>query len=196
LLTFHLRVDNAVSGEQVHAGLLRCQVRIDPTRRRYQTVEQEALRDLFGEPGRWGQTLHSLLWTHTSFTLPAFTGRAAVEMTVPCTFDFNVAATKYFHALGDGEVPLLLLFSGTVFHVEPDGELCVAQVPWDREAAYRLPVGVWRDMMDHYYPNSAWLCLPRDVFERLSRYKIEQGLPTWEQALERLLQTTEEASRP
>ncbi len=194
LLTFHLRVDNA-SGEPIHAGLLRCQVRIDPGRRRYQHAEQEALRDLFGEPERWGQTVRSLLWAQTSVTLPAFTDSAAVSMPVPCTFDFNVAATKYFHALGDGEVPLLLLFSGTVFHEGPDGQLCVAQVPWDREAAFRLPVAVWRAMMDHYYPNSAWLCLPRDLFDRLGRYKAEHGLPTWEQALERLLQGAREASR-
>jgi divalent metal cation (Fe/Co/Zn/Cd) transporter len=42
-------------------------------------------------------------------------------------------------------------------------------------------------MMDFYYPNIAWLCLHREVFERLAQYKMDHGIPTWEQALERLL---------
>jgi len=42
-------------------------------------------------------------------------------------------------------------------------------------------------MMDHYYPNTAWLCLRRDVFERLHRYKVERAIPTWEQALESII---------
>ena len=105
-----------------------------------------------------------------------------MDLPVPCTFDFNVAATKYFNALEEGEVPLSLLFSGTVFQDVTDSGLQVAQIPWDREATFRLPVQVWKEMMDHYYPNSAWLCLRKDVFDRLQQYKSKQGLPTWEQA--------------
>jgi hypothetical protein len=104
---------------------------------------------------------------------------------VPCTYDFNVAVTKYFDALDNGEVPLTLLFSGTVFY--ENGALQAAPIPWDREASYRLPVSVWRDMMEHYYPNSAWLCLRKDVFDRLYEYKRRRALATWEQALESLL---------
>lgn len=48
--------------------------------------------------------------------------------------------------------------------------------------------------MDIYYPNSAWLCLRRDVFDRLSRYKMRRGIPTWEQTLESLLRDVEEES--
>jgi hypothetical protein len=187
LLTFHLGIRNAVASEAVHAAVLRCQVRIDPTRRRYTPAEQEGLRDLFGEPARWGQTLRGMLWTHTNVMVPGFTGEVEVELPVPCTFDFNVAATRYFAALEDGEVALLLLFSGTVFFEGPAGEPRVEQVPWDREAHFRLPVRAWREMMDHYYPGSAWLCLRRDTFERLLHYKTACGLPSLEQALERLL---------
>ena len=50
-----------------------------------------------------------------------------------------------------------------------------------------MPVSVWREMMDQHYPNSAWIYLHRDVFERLLAYKREHGLPTWEATLERLL---------
>src|SRR5262249_36757096 len=98
---------------------------------------------------------------------------------------------KYFAGLDDGEVPLRLLFSGSVFHAGDDGALRVAPIPWSKEAEYRLPVRVWRAMMDLYYPDSAWLCLRRDTFERLYRYKVGRGLPTGERAVARRLAAAE-----
>jgi hypothetical protein len=196
LLVFKLRVTEATGETPIHAVALRCQVRIEPARRRYGGRDHERLRDLFGEPQRWSQTLRSMLWTHTSVVVPPFTGSAVVDLPVPCTYDFNVAAAKYFYALEDGEVPLCLLFSGTVFHAAEDGALQVAQIPWEKEAHFRLPVPAWKGMMEHYYPNSAWLCLRKDVFDRLYRYKVGRGLPTWEQALEGLLPTTDEHRTP
>lgn len=187
LLSFKLRLANAVSEEPVHTVALRCQIQIEAARRRYGATEQERLLDLFGEPERWGQTLRTMLWTHTSIVVPPFTGHTVVDLPVPCTFDFNVAAAKYFAGLEDGEVPLNLLFSGTVFYEDGVAGLQVAQIPWDREAKYKLPVPVWKEMIDRYYPNSAWLCLRRDVFDRFYQYKMRCGLPTWEQALESLL---------
>lgn len=171
----------------IHAVLLRCQVRIEPGRRGYETAEQERLRDLFDRPERWGQTVRSLLWTHLSTTLPPFDHQITVDLQAPCTFDFNVSATKYFHALHGGEVPLSLLFSGTIFYQGAGTGLQVAQVPWEKEATFRLPVRVWKEMMEHYYPNCAWLCLRRDAFDRLEEFKRRHGLPTWEAAFERLL---------
>ena len=191
LLAFKLRISNRDAEEPIHTIALRCQIMIDTARRGYRGEDQERLRDLFGEPERWGQTLRPMLWTHTSVVVPSFTGGTVVELPVPCTFDFNVAATKYFAGLADGEVPLNLQFSGTVFYVAESGALQVAQIPWEKEARYRLPVLVWNQMMDIYYPNTAWLCLRRDVFDRLYRYKVRHGIPTWEQAIERML--TEDA---
>ncbi len=136
-----------------------------------------------------------MLWTHTSLVVPQFTGSTVVDLPVPCTFDFNVAATKYFYALEDGEVPLCLLFSGTIFYVNDEGFLQVSQISWEKEANYRLPVQVWKEMMAHYYPNIAWLCLNQDVFDRLYQYKSHRGLPTWEQALTTLLDASEEEVR-
>ena len=153
-------------------------------------AEQEGLRDLFGEPGRWGTTLKSLLWTQCQAIAPAFKGSVVVELLVPCSWDLSVAASKYFYALDGGEVPLLLLFSGTVFHTAPDGALQAAMVPWSKEARFRLPVSVWRQMMDHYFPLTAPLTLSREVFDRLNRFKVDQGLPTVEQAVLRLLART------
>jgi hypothetical protein len=187
LLVFKLRLTNADADEAIHAVALRCQIRIEPARRGYGADEQPRLLDLFGEPHRWGRTLRSMLWTHATVMVTPFTGTVSVDLHVPCTYDFNVAATKYFYALEGGEVPLTLLFSGTVFHAATDGSLQVAPIPWEKETGFRLPVAIWKEMMAQYYPNSAWLCLRKDVFDRLDRYKRERGLPTWEQAVEGLL---------
>lgn len=194
-LNFQLRITDAAGAEAlpIPAVALRCQIRIEPTRRRYGPTEQEHLLDLFGEPTRWGQTLRSMLWTHTSMIVPPFTGRTLVDLPVPCSYDFNVAANKYFYALEDGVVQLSLLFSGTIFHTaDPDGTLQVSPISWEKEAEYRLPVQVWKEMMELYYPNCAWLCLRQDVFDQIYLYKSRLGLPTWEQAMEHLLDSTRE----
>jgi hypothetical protein len=184
---FELNIRNADPNETIHTVVLRCQIQIEVARRKYSGQDQEQLRDLFGEPERWGQTLRSLLWTHASAVVPQFTGSTTVSLQVPCTFDFNVAATKYFHGLGDGDIPLCLMFSGTVFYQAGDGSLLIAPIGWDKETRFRLPLKTWRDMMDIFYPNTAWLSLRRDVFEMLQEYKVRHGIPTWEQTIEKLL---------
>jgi hypothetical protein len=194
LLGLTLHVESVPEGEVIHTIALRCQIQIDATRRRYQPEEQAQLTDLFGEPDRWSRTLRSLLWTHASIVVPRFAGSTTVELPVPCTFDFNVAATKYFAALSDGDIPLCLLFSGTVFYENESG-LRVAPIPWDKEARFRLPAAAWREVIDSYYPNSAWLCLRRDVFHRLNVFKMRRGTPTWEQVFEDLLAETSEGVR-
>src|ERR1700694_4895013 len=194
-LLFKLRIRNAVANETIHSVGLRCQIQLEVTRRQYSAEDQNQRRDLFGEAERWGQTLKTMLWTHASVVAPAFQDTAVVDLPVPCTFDFNVAATKYFHGLAGGDVPLCFLFSGTVFYAGADGGLQVSPIPWDKEARFRLPVKAWNEMMDIYYPNSAWLCLRRDVFERLYQYRVAHGIPTWEQTLERVLPALEEAGK-
>jgi hypothetical protein len=186
-IAFQLDVVNAVGGQAVHTIALNCQIQIEVTRRRYSSEEQQQMLDLFGEPSRWSQTLRNLLWTNISVILPGFKGSTQAELRVPCTFDFNVAATKYFNGLVSGEVPLIMLFSGTVFYADSDGFLQVAPIPWEQETKFRLPIEVWRQMMDIYYPNGNWLHVRRDVFDRLHRYKMQRGIPTWEQALESIL---------
>jgi hypothetical protein len=190
-LAFKLRIENAIADEMIHTVALRCQIQIDVTRRRYTEVEQSRMRDLFGEPDRWSQTLRSMLWTHASVVVPSFHGSTITDIPVPCTFDFNVAATKYFEGLTDGEIPLHLMFSGSIFYADADEVLQVVPISWEQEARFKLPVKVWRDMMDSYYSNSVWLSLRRDVFERLYQYKTQHGIPTWEQALEKVLPVEE-----
>ena len=184
-ITFKVRVTNSESGT-IHSIALRAQVQIEPVRRRYTPDEQEHLKELFGEPERWSKSLHPLLWANVNVTAQAFTGSTVIEIPVPCTFDFNVAITKYIYGLEEGELPTTLLFSGTVFHAGGMG-LQVAQIPWDRDASYRLSINVWKQMMDTYYPNTAWLSLRRDVFDRLYEFKSRNGIPTWEQTFEKML---------
>jgi hypothetical protein len=191
-LVFKLGISNAKTDEAIQTVALRCQIMIEATRRHYNAEEQERLRDLFDEPSRWSQTLRTMLWTHASSIVTPFTGKTMVDLPVECTFDFNIAATKYFAGLEGGEVPLLLQFSGTIFYTGANGMLQVAQISWTKETKYRLPVSVWREMMEIYYPNTAWLALRRDVFDRLHQYKISSGIPTFEQALEKLLSSDED----
>jgi Family of unknown function (DUF6084) len=186
-LALRLRLEQAEPRREIQTIALQCQVRIEPSQRRYDPSSHAALSDLFGEPERWSKTVRSMLWLHTSAIVPSFSDKVSVKLPLPCSFDFNVAATKYFYGLDDGDVPLCLLFSGTIFYQAEDGNLQVAQIPWEKEASYRLPVEVWRSMMDHYYPHSAWLQLDRDAFEKLADYKRRHSIPTWDRAIERLL---------
>src|SRR5215813_6809131 len=114
-LNFRLEIRNAISDEPIHTIALRCQIQLETTRRRYTFEEQKRMIDLFGESDRWSQTLRTMLWTHTSAIVTPFVGNTVVDLPVPCSYDFNLAATKYFAGLENGEVPLCLQFSGTVF---------------------------------------------------------------------------------
>jgi hypothetical protein len=190
-----LRVANR-QADRVHAVALDCQVRIDAQRRRYDDRERQRLAELFGEPRRWSQTLRSLLWAHARVSVPPFEGETTVLLHVPCTADFNVLAAKYFNALDRGTVPVGLLFSGSVFHAGPGGALTVARIPWSAEATFDLPVAVWHELLDLYYPNTTWLTLRMDSFERLQAYRASRGLLTWEQALDALLAGAGGEQRP
>jgi hypothetical protein len=192
LLSFKLRVANSGHEDAIHTVVLRAQIQIEVTRRHYTREEQTKLLDLFGESDRWGQTLRNLLWTNAIVIVPPFGKETIVDLQVPCTFDFNVAATKYFHGLADGNLPLNFLFSGTVFYPDGNDQLQVAPISWEKEAKFKLPLKTWKDLIDHYYPNSAWLYLRRDVFDRLYRYKVRHGITSWEQVIERVLAGTEE----
>ena len=189
-LLFKLHITNARPAISIYSVMLRSQIQIAAPRRRYSLQEKESLLDVFGEPPRWGETLRPLLWTHANVVAPQFSDEITIDLPVPCTYDFEVVSTRYFDALEDGEIPLTFLFSGTMFYVGAMGNLQVGQISWQKEAAYRLPVAAWRAMIQHYYPNSAWLRLHKDVFEQLTRYKATHGLTTWDETLTRLLEAT------
>ncbi|MEO8217478.1 MAG: DUF6084 family protein [Acidobacteriota bacterium] len=186
-IAFKLRVTNADPDEVIRNVTLQCQIQIEPVRRQYAPEEQKKLLDLFGEPSRWGTTLKTLLWTVLPVNISSFTGSTVVEVLVPCSFDFNVATTKYLHGLDAGEIPLRFLFSGSIFYDDDEGRLQITQISWNCESTFRLSAATWKEMMDFHYPSSAWLCVPREIFERLLEFKTERGIPTWQQALEDLI---------
>jgi len=184
-LAFKLRISE-LTGQPVHAMVLRVQIRIEPQRRRYADDESELLTHLFGERSRWGETLKPFQFTTVSVAVPGFTGATEIDAEVPCTYDLEVAAGKYFHALSEGVVPMVLLFSGTVFGKGGPG-FWVEQVPWHTQAECRMPVAVWDELVSRYFPNVAWIKLPRDTVDALLKYKAEHAIPTWEAAIEQLL---------
>ncbi|HZQ33172.1 MAG TPA: DUF6084 family protein [Mycobacterium sp.] len=177
------RVGATAAGEDpVHAIALRCQVRIEPLRRRYSDDEAAGLLDLFGPRERWSATQRTFLWLHSTVMVPGFAGVTEVELPLECTYDFEVTASKYMHALRDGTIPLQFLFSGTVFTRGAHG-FAVQQVPWDREDRYDLPVSVWRDLMNAHYPNSGWVRLNRDTLDALAAYKSAHGMLGFDDAV-------------
>jgi hypothetical protein len=184
-LRFALAIDAGAAA--VRSVMLDVQVRIAATQRGYDAAEQALLGDLFGEPKQWADTLRSLLWTRASLVVPPFEGSTVVDLDVPCTYDFDVAAAKYLAGVRDGEIPLELLFSGTVFYAGASGAIQINRISWNAEAAHRLPVRVWRETMDHYFPNSAWLRLDRDAFERLVAFRARRALTSWEAVVDALL---------
>ena len=191
-LQFAIRIAET-TGARIHAIALRCQVRIEPQQRRYNEREAERLLDLFGEMARWGDTLKPMQFANLSVMVPGFQGSTDLLLGVPCTYDFEVAAAKYFHSLEDGEVPLLLLFSGTVFLKSRDGFM-VEQIPWEKECRFLMPVTVWRALMDLYFPNSAWIRIRRETLDALQSFKSHRALPTWDDAFEALLKESRDAS--
>ena len=184
-LSLILRISET-SGQRVEAIALRCQIRIEPARRRYSGVEAERLNDLFGDTERWADTLKPLQFSTVATMVPGFSGACEADLPVPFTYDLEVGSARYFDSLEAGEIPLLLLFSGTVFTLT-DGRMQVQQVPWSKEAAYRLPVSVWREAIDAHFPNSAWIKMSRQTLEELQRFKSARALPTWDRTLEALL---------
>lgn len=190
MLRFSLAID--AGGMAVRSVMLDVQLRIAATQRGYNEAEQSQLGDLFGAPHRWADTLRSLLWTHATLVVAPFEGATVVDLLVPCTYDFDVAAVKYLAGVQAGEIPLDLLFSGTVFYAGAGGALQINRISWNAEAAYRLPVQVWRDTMDHYFPGSAWLRLDRETFDRLVAFRARRALIGWEATLDALLAPQEE----
>jgi hypothetical protein len=188
-LTLRLRIAET-SGAKVAAIALRCQVRIEPQRRRYSAEEAARLHDLFGDTGRWAETVKPIQLAALSTMVPTFTGSIDHDLALPVTYDMEIASAKYFTALDDGVIPLLLLYSGTVFSVE-DGRMSVAQVPWSKETAFPLPVHVWRDTVARHFPDSAWLRVGLETMDRLRHYKSRNALPTWDSTLAALLSSAD-----
>lgn len=186
-LRFALRIDSR-DGRPIRSILLDTQIQIAARRRPYDAAAHDRLFELFGPVANWGTSLRTLLWTRTTLVVPPFTGTTTVDLHVPCSYDLEVVASRYFDALADGEVPLEFLFSGTVFAGTP---LQATRISWEEEAEYRLPVQVWKETMDRHFRGTAWLRLGKDAFDRLSAYKSRRALASWDEAVDGLLEGSE-----
>jgi len=192
LLHFKLKVTTPAT-EPIQALILNAQIQIQSPQRSYTDAEKKRLVELFGTPERWGQTLQNRLWAHANTTTGSFTRETETILPVPCSYDLNLASAKFFYALDSGDVPLLFLFSGSVFYSTPEGRLQVERVSWNKECTCALPVRTWKDLMEQHYPNSGWLYLQRETFDRLCEFKRRHGLPTWERAMDQMLASIDAA---
>jgi hypothetical protein len=188
-LSFALGVSEA-EGRDIRSMLLDVQVQIDARRRSYDARAHDRLFELFGPVEQWGRSLRTLLWTRTTVVVGPFRHHGGIDLPVTCTYDLEVAAASYFASLEGGEVPVELLFSGTMFYRTPNG-LQTALVSWSSEAVHRLPLAVWRQAMDQHFSGAAWLRLSRETLDRLHAYKSAGALPTWEAAFDSLLERAE-----
>ena len=189
-LTFELRVE-APAEVAVRSVMLDVQVQIAARRRPYDDAAQARLGELFGAPERWGATLRTLPWTRATVVVPPFRGRTSVELPVTCSYDLEVAASSYFNGLEEWEVPLEFLFSGSVFYADRDGRLQTTRITWESDAEFALPVATWKRAIERHFPGAAWLRLDRESFDRLHAYRTRNAMPSWEAAIESLLEARE-----
>lgn len=189
-LAFRMRASES-EGHEVYTIALSAQIHVDPAQRSYDPTTRERLVELFGAPERWAATTRSFLWQRTDVLVPSFADETEFDLQVPCTYDQEIAATKYFSSLPDGEVPLTFHLSGTIFYRGEHDRLQLVQVPWACSAPFRMPVGVWQELVDRYYPMSGWVALHRDTLDQLGRYKADRGLPTFDACVAELLEGAE-----
>ena len=176
------------AGRQVYMLALTIQLMIEPARRAYDEATRERLVELFGAPERWAVTTRSLVWSTLDVVVPAFTGTTMVTVPIACHYDLELAAAKYLHSIPDGEAPLALHFNGMVYYPADDGGLQIVLLPWSNSIGFRMPVRVWRETIEHYYPGTAWVGLRAGTFEALQRAKLHRGLATLDATVAALLQ--------
>ena len=169
-------------------------IEIEPSKRRYDDAERERLVELFGEPERWASTTSSLRWAQAQALVPSFTGSTRFGLELPCTYDHEVGATKYFNGLSGGEAPLRFHFNGTVIWEDDDGRMQLTQVPWDCSARFEMPVEVWRTMIEASYPFRGWIAARRgDDRAPRATSRPSRALPTFDATVAELLDGLGEA---
>lgn len=186
MLAFDIQVSET-SGRPVYMLALTVQLMIEPARRAYDESTHERLVELFGAPERWAVTTRSLLWATLDVVVPAFTHTTSVTVPIACHYDLELAAAKYLHALCDGEAPLALHFNGMVYYPGEDGGLQIVLLPWSNSIGFRMPVRVWQETIEHYYPGTAWVGLRAETLEALQRAKLRRGLATLDATVAALL---------
>ncbi len=191
-LVFRLAVTRS-GGGPVRSVLLTTAIRIDAARAAYEHADVPALAELFGQPEQWATSLRPLAWTRLTTVVPPFDTHTSIDLEVPCTGDCERALHTYFRALRSADVPLELLFNGTVFHTAVDGRLSTAQLPWDTETACRLPAAHWRELTARYFGPGSWVRLSSETGDRLGAYRTVHGLVDADRTVAALLDLAERA---
>ena len=185
-LRFELHVTEP-EGLEVHTIALTTQVQVEPAKRSYDAATREQLEELFGAPERWGATTQSFQWIQVGSLVPGFTGSTTFQLEIPCTYDLEVAAAKYFYALPDGEVPLAFHFSGMVLYAGERDRLQVRPVPWSCSARWRMPVERFKAAMAACYPGGGWIRLAPDTLAELQRRRAAAGHHSFDALVAELL---------
>jgi hypothetical protein len=187
MLALDLEVTEA-RGRSVYMLALTVQLMIEPARRAYDEAAHQRLVELFGAPERWAVTTRSLVWSTVDVVVPAFTGRTTVTVPIACHYDLELAAAKYLHSLTDGEAPLALHLNGMVYYPGEDGGLQIVLLPWSNSIGFRMPLRVWHETIEHYYPGTAWVALRSATLEALQQAKLARGLATLDDTVAALLE--------
>jgi hypothetical protein len=175
------------SGREIQSMALSVQVMLDPAKRGYDPETRERLAELFGPPASWTPSTQGLAWARVATVVPGFTGATTFALELPCTYDLEVAAAKYFYAVQDGEAPLSFHFYGTVFYRGPDGGLQVTPVPWSSSSEFRMPIAAWRAMIAEHYPGGGWIRVSHETLATLNARRAGRGLASFDACIEELL---------
>jgi hypothetical protein len=175
------------SGFAVQSIALTIQVMIDPAKRGYDDETRVRLQELFGPPASWAPATSGLAWARVATTVPGFQGATSFGIEVPCTYDLEVAAAKYFYSVSDGEIPLSFHFNGNIFFYGASERLQVMPVSWTCSAQYKLPISVWRAMIAEHFPGGGWIRVSDETLRRLNDRRGQRGLASFDAAIEELL---------
>ncbi len=176
------------SGRPVYMIGLTIQLMIEPARRGYDDLTRERLAGLFGAPERWAVTTHSLVWAQLDVARPGVHGFDHGDGADGVQLRPRGSRRQVPDALPDGEVPMALHFSGIVYYPNERGGLQMVLVPWSCSIDYRMPVAMWRETIDHYYPNTGWVTLRSATLAALEHERVQRGLPTYDACISELLE--------
>lgn len=182
-IVFNLQITNDIEDEEIYAVGLKSQIRIEAVHRKYDEEAKSLLREVFGKPERWDENLKSLYWKQVTIPVPRFTGQTQVEIPLECSEDLSTSVGKYFYAIEEGEVPLTFIFKGSVFYKGSEDTIQVTPVPWEKEASYNMSISVWNNLREAYFPDSKYLRVSHELFDKLYTYKTKSIHPTLNKCL-------------
>lgn len=185
-LGFHGRITDA-SMRPIYTIALTAIVMIEPGKRSYADGEREKLLELFGTPERWAATTGGFRWANTQTMVHGFTGEGEFGLKVPVSYDMEIASSKYFGAIEDGDVPLRFHFNGSIFYERGDGQVQIAPVAWDRSERFLMPIDAWHRLSAEHHPNRGWIPLHTETVTRLEQLKAAMGAPTFDDCLAKIL---------